>query len=240
MCRTSTGSSAGGSAASSSFVRRSTIVLHAVVDERGPALVAQLADAVGADDRVVARLAAVLGRMAAEVADVEQSRPRGGRGYAATAASCFALECRRRCVVDAHVSRDLPVRSSPAKFTVVLRRVRPRRSDASVRLGPSTSTSSTPPTRSRFLARAESCTASTSRSIALLVDLLGDLIRRRGGLGACRGRVHEGEGAFVTDLLDDFDRLLEVALGLAREADDDVRRQREVGIPARRAPTRRR
>ena len=49
--------------------------LHAVVDERRPALVAQLADAVGADDRVVPRLVAVLGRMAAEVADVEQAVP---------------------------------------------------------------------------------------------------------------------------------------------------------------------
>src|SRR5262245_51371457 len=49
--------------------------LDAVVDERGPALVAQLADAIGADDRVVPRLAAVLGRMAAEVADVEQPVP---------------------------------------------------------------------------------------------------------------------------------------------------------------------
>src|SRR5262245_2385440 len=49
--------------------------LHAVVDERRPALVAQLADAVGADDRVVARLIPVLGRMAAQVADVEQSVP---------------------------------------------------------------------------------------------------------------------------------------------------------------------
>src|SRR4029450_408299 len=50
--------------------------LDAVGDERGPALVAQLADAVGADDRVVPRLVAVRGRMAAEGADVEQSGPK--------------------------------------------------------------------------------------------------------------------------------------------------------------------
>src|SRR5439155_21365070 len=49
--------------------------LHAVVDERAPAFVAQPPDAVGSDDRVELRLAAVLGRMAAEVADVEEAVP---------------------------------------------------------------------------------------------------------------------------------------------------------------------
>src|SRR5205814_1586801 len=47
----------------------------AVLDERGPAGLGQLADAVGANDRAEARLAAVSGRMAAEVADVQAAVP---------------------------------------------------------------------------------------------------------------------------------------------------------------------
>jgi hypothetical protein len=65
----------------------------------------------------------------------------------------------------------------------------------------------------------------------LALDLFGHLVRHRGGLGAAPGRVDEGEGAVVADLLDDLHRLLEVALGLAREADDDVGRQGQVGDP---------
>src|SRR3954469_8150631 len=56
-------------------------------------------------------------------------------------------------------------------------------------------------------------------------DALGDLGRVR---PAAR-RVDEREGAVVADLLADLERLREVLLGLAREADDDVGRQRAVG-----------
>ena len=56
-------------------------------------------------------------------------------------------------------------------------------------------------------------------------DAVGDLR----GLGAAARREDERERAVVADLLDDLERLLEVLLGLAGEADDDVRRQRAVG-----------
>ena len=98
-----------------------------------------------------------------------------------------------------------------------------------MRLGPSTSTSSTRPTRSGLRSWATRWTSSTSRSIRSRLTLLRHLVRHRGGLGALPRAVDEREGAVVADLLDDLERLLEVALGLAREADDDVGRQREVG-----------
>ena len=52
-------------------------------------------------------------------------------------------------------STSAPACALPQKLTVVFRRVRPRRIDGSVRLGPSTSTSSTRPTRSAFRARGD-------------------------------------------------------------------------------------
>ena len=58
-----------------------------------------------------------------------------------------------------------PGAASPLKLTVVFLRVRPRRSSGSVRLEPSTSTSSTMPTRPAFRSAATRCTTSTSRSM---------------------------------------------------------------------------
>ena len=49
--------------------------LDAVLDERRPAFVAQLAHAVRADDRAEPRLAAVLGRVPPQVADVQAALP---------------------------------------------------------------------------------------------------------------------------------------------------------------------
>jgi hypothetical protein len=46
-----------------------------VVEQRLPTLVAEPSDGVGTDDLAEPRLAAVLGRMAAEVADVQQAVP---------------------------------------------------------------------------------------------------------------------------------------------------------------------
>ena len=58
---------------------------------------------------------------------------------------------------------------------------------------------------------------------ALYLDGVGhEALGDRGGLGAAAGREEEGEGAVVADLLDERERLLEVLLGLAGEADDDV------------------
>src|SRR5262245_48426883 len=63
----------------------------------------------------------------------------------------------------------------------------------------------------------------------LLLRLVRNLVGHRGRLGSLARRVDEREGAVVADFLDYLQRLLEVAQGLAREADDDVRREREVG-----------
>src|SRR4051812_49965961 len=46
---------------------------------------------------------------------------------------------------------------------------------------------------------------------------------------AATWREDEGERRVVADLLRNLERLLEVGVGLAREADDDVRRERAVG-----------
>src|SRR5512133_749704 len=83
---------------------------------------------------------------------------------AATAASCVPLS-----VVEVAASivtgTSSPAAAVPVKFTVVFRRVRPRRTAASVRLGPSTSTSSTRPIRWRLRASATFWTTAISRSI---------------------------------------------------------------------------
>src|SRR5919206_280946 len=113
---------------------------NAVVEERGPAGVAQEPDTVGADHGAEARGAAVMRGVSAEVADVEAAVPAEG----ATGTSWAP----RRVVEVApsiRTSTSSPGCASPAKFTVVLRRVRPRRSDASVRLGPPASPRSLPP-----------------------------------------------------------------------------------------------
>src|SRR5262249_59984465 len=83
-------------------------------------------------------------------------------GQAATVlrAAC----CVPRSVVDVaasmRTSTSSPGAAAPAKLTVVFLRVRPRSSDGSVRLAPSASTSSTPPTRSAFPPAAIRCTPS--------------------------------------------------------------------------------
>src|ERR687888_2254103 len=77
--------------------------------------------------------------------------------------------CAPRSVVEVawsiRTSTSSPGAAVPAKLTVVFRRVRPRSSAGSVRLVPSTSTSSTPPTRSALRAAATSCTTAIRRSI---------------------------------------------------------------------------
>ena len=55
-----------------------------------------------------------------------------------------------------------------------------------------------------------------------------ELVGEGGRLGAPPRRVDEREGAVEADLLGDRERLLEVGLGLAREADDDVGGDRAV------------
>ena len=72
----------------------------------------------------------------------------------------------------------------------------------------------------------------------LALDLLGHLVGHRGRVGALARRVDEGERTVEPDLLDDGERLPEVRLGLAGEADDQIGREREVGDRRRAAPRR--
>src|SRR5947207_11170125 len=60
------------------------------------------------------------------------------------------------------------------------------------------------------------------------LDLVGDVVGHRRRLGAGARRVDEREGPVVADFLDCAERLLKLGVGLAREADDQVGRQREV------------
>ena len=123
----------------------------AVLDERPPTGVGQAIDVVRTNVHTEVRLAAGLGRMAAEIADVVQSLPVeiSLLHYAATSATCSP-----RSVVDVlatiRTGTSSPAAAVPEKLTVVLRRVRPRRMLGSVLLAPSTSTSSTAPIRSAF------------------------------------------------------------------------------------------
>ena len=62
-----------------------------------------------------------------------------------------------------------------------------------------------------------------------MLDLVRHLVRQRRRLGPLPRRVDEREGAVVPDCLDDLQRLPEVVLRLAGEADDDVGAERETG-----------
>src|SRR5512133_1265651 len=92
---------------------------------------------------------------------------RAGDENAHQAATGTAWTPRRVVEVASSIrtSTSSPGAAVPAKLTVVLRRVRPRSSVGSLRLGPSTRTSSTPPTRSALRSAATRWTTSTSRSI---------------------------------------------------------------------------
>ena len=103
--------------------------------------------------------------------------------------------------------RARPASAVPVKLTVVLRRVRPRSSVSSVRDGPSTSTSSTRPTRASLRSRAIRCVSSTRRSMRSIFSLVRHLVVHRRRLGAVARRVDEREGAVEADLLDDLERL---------------------------------
>ena len=94
---------------------------------------------------------------------------------------------------------------------------------------PSTSTSCTVPTSAPLRAGPWRWTQLDQPLHALALDLLGHLVGHRGGLGAAARRVDEGERVVVADLVADLERLLEVLLRLAREADDDVGRERDAG-----------
>ncbi len=62
---------------------------------------------------------------------------------------------------------------------------------------------------------------------ALLLDRIGHLVVHAGGVGAAARRVDERECVVVPDLVDERERLRELGLRLAGEADDDVGRERD-------------
>ncbi len=64
---------------------------------------------------------------------------------------------------------------------------------------------------------------------ALLLELVGGVVDQIGRRGAGAGAVDEGEGEVETDVLDQLHGLFEVFLGLAGEADDEVRADADVG-----------
>ena len=105
----------------------------------------------------------------------------------------------------------------------------PAEQRASVRLGPSTSTSSTRPMRSAFRSAAMRCTTSTSRSSRSCFTSSGTWS------GSAAASVPErGEKMNVNALSNRTSSttasgLLEVLVRLAREADDEVGAEREVG-----------
>ena len=136
----------------------------------------------------------------------------------------MARERRRRRARDLDLD-ELALPAVPSKLTVLLWGLRPRRREGSVRLGPSTRTSIVRPTNRCACSRARRWTNSTSRSIRSRFTGWGSWSGIVGGLGAAPGREDEREGAVVAHLVHDLERLGEVLLGLAGEADDDVGRQ---------------
>ena len=100
-----------------------------------------------------------------------------------------------------------PAAARPVKLTVVLRRVRPRLSVESVRLGPSTSTCSTPPIRSALRVAATRWTTSISRSIRSRLTSVRHLIGHGRGFRPAARREDERERAVEADLLDRLQRL---------------------------------
>ena len=117
---------------------------------------------------------------------------------------------------------------SPSKLTVVLRRVRPRTIAGSVRLGPSTRTSSTRPIRSALRSAATRCTRSTSASSLACLTSSGTGLGKRSRLRPASRRVDERECAVEPNRVDQRQRLLEVVLGLAGESHDEIGTQRQI------------
>ena len=122
-----------------------------------------------------------------------------------------------------------PGAASPAKLTTLLCRVRPRRRSGSVARAPSTSTSTVRPTN-RWRARAPAAARPREPFHALHLHRVRD---EPSAISAAsvprRGREDERERAVVADRSTTCERLLEVPLGLAGEADDHVGGQRDIG-----------
>ena len=121
-----------------------------------------------------------------------------------------------------------PGGARPPKLTTLLWRVRPRRRSGRCARRPRPAP---PSCARRTAARARAPAAGRPRRAAASArpsTSCGTSVLEPGRLRAAPRREDEGEGAVVADLLHDLERLAEVGLGLAREADDDVRGQRDV------------
>ena len=98
-----------------------------------------------------------------------------------------------------------------------------------MRLVPSTSTSCSVPTSASLRALRVVLDALDQPLDALALDVFRHLVVHHGRLRAGPGRVDERERVVEADRVVDLDGLGEVGLGLAREADDHVGGQRDVG-----------
>ena len=96
------------------------------------------------------------------------------------------------------------------------------------RPGFSNSTSKVMPTQRAMNAACWRSIASCSRCSRSSFTASGKLVHVGGGRAGPR-RIFERVGAGEADLGDQPQRVVEIALGLAREADDEVRRERDVG-----------
>ena len=102
--------------------------------------------------------------------------------------------------------------------------------EGSFLLGPSTSTSSTRPMRAAVL-RQRAALDHHAEPFEPLGDDVGrdEVVDAGRGFGAGSGREDERVRAVVLGVGDDIERALEVVVGLAREADDEVGRDGEIG-----------
>ena len=96
-----------------------------------------------------------------------------------------------------------------------------------MRDGPSTSTSCSVPEQLLVACVGVALDDLDEPLEALALDVLADLLVHARRVRPAPRRVDERERVIERDLLADRERLGELGLGLAREADDDVGRQRE-------------
>src|SRR5215218_4193836 len=151
-----------------------------------------------------------------------RSRLRGNGG------ALRALKRLRRCSLDEHADKLSGLGGSAE----VDRRVAPRTSTEQRRV------CSRRPLDENFLEATDALLVpSVSDALrdldepfdALVLHLVRDLVPGRGRFGARARRVDERVRAVKADLLDDVQGLAELVLRLARKADDDVGRERQVG-----------
>ncbi len=116
----------------------------------------------------------------------------------------------------------------PSKFTQRMFSVRPASWRGSRREGFSTSTRCGAADHRLADAPCLAVELRLQRLEPLLLDLVRHLVRQRGRRRAGPLAVDEAEGLVEADVRDQLERLLEVRLGLAGEADDEVGRQADV------------